>query len=286
MSNRSQPLARLAYWINERESIRISKESGQPWPWTDDPILRQYRFCNVQREHDAVTLWIKRNWREPHAKDLFLWHAMVVARYINWPATLAECGWPEPWSQAGNEFFARMQARESRGEKVFTGAYIISNGGMAASKIDVVRGVIKRAWVMPNPPCKGDTLQAAYRKLLGVFGIGSFMAAQVIADLKQTPVLQSANDWWCWAAPGPGSQRGLNRVLGRQTKAKWDDYSFVRALIDLRRQLQPHAPIVGELCLQDLQNCLCEFDKFERTANGEGAPRAKYNGGSMLRLAA
>ena len=37
----------LLYWISERESIRKKKKSGEPKPWTKDPILRDYKFCHV-----------------------------------------------------------------------------------------------------------------------------------------------------------------------------------------------------------------------------------------------
>ena len=49
----------LFYWVAERERIRVRKESGQPFPWTDDPILATYRFCNVRREDDRVTIWVR-----------------------------------------------------------------------------------------------------------------------------------------------------------------------------------------------------------------------------------
>jgi hypothetical protein len=30
--------------------------------------------------------------------------------------------------------------------------------------------------------------------------------------------------------------------------------------------------------LQDVQNCLCEFDKYERVKYGQGKPRSSYPG--------
>lgn len=33
-----------------------------------------------------------------------------------------------------------------------------------------------------------------------------------------------------------------------------------------------------KLCAQDIQNCLCEFDKYERVRLGEGAPKQRYPG--------
>ena len=41
------PPERLLAWIVERESIRRKKERGLPRPWTLDPVLDGYRFCNV-----------------------------------------------------------------------------------------------------------------------------------------------------------------------------------------------------------------------------------------------
>jgi hypothetical protein len=270
------PLRRLAHWINEREAIREARERGDNSPWTADPILQEWKFCNVRREDDRVTKAIKNLWRDPYAKDKSLWHAMVVARFINWPDTLEECGYPEPWPKKQDKFMASMHAREARGDKVFTGAYIVSNNGMACSKIGVVHVTFNRASYMPAPPQVGDTLQEAYRKLIAVDGIGSFMAAQVIADLKHTPVLRKAKDWHDWAAPGKGSMRGLNRVYDLPITKQWKERMFVQRLAELRKELLPHAPIVGSICLQDLQNCLCEFDKWERVRLGEGKPRARY----------
>ena len=78
------------HWIKERESIRIRKESNAPYPWTDDPILRDYRFCCVRREDDRVTKWIDANVRRPFQNNPNLWLMLCVCRIVNWPDTLAE----------------------------------------------------------------------------------------------------------------------------------------------------------------------------------------------------
>src|SRR5690606_30251911 len=43
-------------WMNERHRIWVRRNAGHKWPWTEDPILREYKFTNVFREYDAVTL--------------------------------------------------------------------------------------------------------------------------------------------------------------------------------------------------------------------------------------
>jgi hypothetical protein len=106
----------LLYWIQEREAIRLRRATGQLRPWTNDPILDSWSFCNVRREDDRVTCWIAVNWREPHANDQDLFFAMAVARLVNWPDTLAELGYPVPWDR--EHFITTLRARAGRGEKV------------------------------------------------------------------------------------------------------------------------------------------------------------------------
>ena len=75
-------------WITERHRIYLAKAAGAPPPWTRDRSLQTYRFCNVFRELDKVTVWLRERWREPFAKNEHLWIAMCLARQINWPETL------------------------------------------------------------------------------------------------------------------------------------------------------------------------------------------------------
>jgi hypothetical protein len=50
-------------FITEHEAIRLRRAAGQPQRWTDDPILRDWRVCNVFREDDLTTAWFRDNVR-------------------------------------------------------------------------------------------------------------------------------------------------------------------------------------------------------------------------------
>ena len=52
--------AKFYAFIQERECIRRRRESCHKGPWTDDPILQQFRFTNVKREHDRTTRVVAR----------------------------------------------------------------------------------------------------------------------------------------------------------------------------------------------------------------------------------
>jgi len=275
----TNPMQRLAYFINERSLILKKRLAGLPKPWTDDPIFLIYKFCNVRREDDRVTIWLRDNWRNPNTDDPFMWNAMSMARLINWPDTLNDIGYPDRSSRRwlGVDAAKRaMHFRQSMGEQVFTGSYMITNGGRKGSKIDFICNTLAENRLINDPPVKGDSLAVAHAKLKAAPGLGSFLAAQVVADCKYTDLLKDAPDWHDWAAPGPGSLRGLERLFKRKiTKPQ----EFVISLTSIRTFIRPllgsHVP---ELCLQDIQNCLCEFDKYERTLWGEGRPRSSYPG--------
>jgi hypothetical protein len=127
-------------WIRERESIRQKKEAGEPWPWTDDVILQTYKYCNVFREEDTVTKWVKKFIREPFADHENLWFLLAMSRQINWPATLQEIIYdsdgtlPDRWDAHAVEKV--MLNRQDRGEKIFTGSYMLRGdiqGGLPGS---------------------------------------------------------------------------------------------------------------------------------------------------------
>lgn len=281
------PIERLLYWINERENVRYGKERlCSPKPWTPDPILQGYRFCNVRREDDKVTRWIAEHWRNSHVQCEHLWFALVVARLINWPETLAEIGFPVPHPHLGvwhkKKFVGACAERQKRKQKVFTGAYMIHadahHGGTKAEYL--AERVLDPLW---NDRLKFlNVLQwnanlGGFFKLLREYrDMGEFMCGQVIADLKYVAPLSLAKDWWTWATPGPGSRRGMNRLLGRPVDAKWTVTEWQEELAKLLPEVNKF--VKPKLHAQDLQNCLCEFDKYNRVLFGEGKPRSKYSG--------
>jgi len=270
----------LVDFIVARHAIYLARQDGKPKPWTDDIILQHYRFCNVYRELDTVTQWISSHCR-PHAGEPDQWFAFAVARWVNWPDTLAAIGYPVPWNK--KKFIGALTKRREMGEKVWTGAYMIGTQGNAMDKpLFIAEGVLEPLWQQRKElrPRKGDTLDSFSRRIIAVKNQGRFMVGQIVADAKyQDPILKEAPDWDTWAVSGPGSRRGLNRIVGRDKDKGWDERAWLATLSDLRvsvNDLLP--PWMERLHAQDLQNCLCEFDKYERVRLGEGRPRSLYPG--------
>lgn len=340
--------APLWTWVNERHAIYIRKwireggwdSPGNPWPYapegadleecdpehfavaesgplTLDPVMSQYRFCNVFRELDRVTVWIRENIRERYADHPNLWLMLAIARYINWPETLqwlmnrgqTKCdfnAWPNTQGYGQPDFLPHfafspealgnaLDHWSSLGKKVYTGAYMIraeSNPKAEwyswTKQQYVARIVIGRLWedretwerhLSGSNHAEGVTLQSVWERFQQprYIGWGPFMAYQVVVDMRHTRFLRDAPDINTWAALGPGSRRGLNRLAGRPV-----DFALTQArgLEEMRliweEQDARRAPWVPPIDLSDIQNALCETDKYLRVQLGEGKPRAQY----------
>ncbi len=267
-----------------REAARIRKETGQAPPYTNDPIVAQYRFCNVRREDDRVTVWIRENIRERFRGHPDLWFMLCIARQINWPGTLAELidrrAWPVDEAYEPSSMTAVLNERKSRGNKIYTGAYMISAPAMKGADkqayiAESVCGDLWRRrrdirWLLGKTP----SLSEVHRAISQSNGWGAFMAYQAVVDMRFTELLEEAPDINSWAAAGPGTLRGLNRVHGRPVNAP---LTQSQALVEMRAIYAIAEIETGiQLDFSDVPNVLCETDKYLRVLNGEGKPRAKY----------
>lgn len=270
----------LAYWIHERERVRRARESGAPRPWTADRLLDEWRWCNVRRMDDRVSRELFERWYMRQGHGMVDLRQALLARLINWPATLDELAQITPSLRGAREIVkARAEARDTNGKpknKVFTGAYVIP-GEPGRNKVDTVFDLIER--VMAASQVLQPSMRATWLELMKFDGLGSFLAGQVVADLAH---LAPGGDWPdadSWAPIGPGSARGLNRLRGIPKDKPVTQADFERLLPALIAELRPRIDdiwIDRRLQAMDIQNCLCEFDKYRRLTLGEGKVRARY----------
>ena len=82
------PVQSFFDYCKKREAVRLKRESGEAYPWTDDPILKKGRFLNVFREDDKVSKSIIK-FAEPAKEDLpLLIQALFFSRWCNRDLTI------------------------------------------------------------------------------------------------------------------------------------------------------------------------------------------------------
>jgi hypothetical protein len=303
-------------YLEERSNIRRRKAAddrmfGDKYPWTMDPILGEYKFTNVFRHHDKTSSQLRELFYDPHFfadKQSILMNCALFRYFGTWE--FAEVvGWQnyETFDFEGIKKLAKE--RLSRGERVFTGAYVITNQGISEPKPDVVINYfLKDLWenvpelVSTSEISKSwKTVSDSMRTIKGFGGTG-FMTKEILIDTTYTSFWSNnihhkedgnfsfwsnnthheedgnfsfPDDWDTWTPIGPGALRGASRLLGSDDVSKPVKENKARAVIDLLKAGQIEIDGVP-LSPTDIQFGLCEFDKYERVRLGQGRPRSKY----------
>lgn len=275
----------FVYWAQERDLVRQRREYGyEQHQWSIDPIMLGNRFCNVSREDDFTTRWVKEHVRDPydadgHEQNLFL--AMSVCRFFNLPESLGLLV-REGILQAGKELdlhdlhdCLQDYKDEDKKHRVFASAYMVGapdnhrTYAFGTEKIAYVCGVLSEA----KAPTHTATRQGYVEELVKQFGYAEFMSGQIAADMAYTFTLRDAPDHRTWAPRGPGAMRGMNRALGMpiDRKITRDEYLAVgRIQMDM---LPKDLVEDRNLSLHDVaSNVNCETDKYLR---GGGRRRFK-----------
>lgn len=251
----------------EREHIRKAKAAGEPRPWTEDPVLNEYRFCNVRREDDRTTVWFRQNIRAPLAErpvDVTL--ATVVFRWFNRIETGEVL---KPMLLAGRWDPVWVHNQLHKVKPVVTGAYMIKTpAGMSK-----VRGICQCVDFFVREGMHHDvthnlgshTLRGFHEGLMEVPYLGGFMAYEVVSDLRWTCVLRDAPDILTWCYLGPGAARGLQWLTGEEFNRNSDlqqalMLDLCQELLAESRKQWVHTPWE----MREVEHWLCEYDKWKR----------------------
>ena len=273
------------YFVYEREQIRLQREQGYPAPWTDDPILAKYKFCNVKRKDDRVSRWLLDFYypKEPTTDDV--WFQAAIARLINWPPSLncllASGVVPARAEDFDPKEFAYVLDLLMASGKVYGSAYMLYPGretGVKKSQFTAERILLPLAESAEKVryAVESNLVERVVQAVSSSFGMSTFMAGQVAADLTYLPgQLDQAMDRYKYAPIGPGSQRGLNWILGHPLTHAWKQDAFNWELMVLLDALYEKYGW-DDLTLHDVQNCCCEFDKYCRVITDTGRPRHDY----------
>lgn len=285
----SEMVERFFAYARARQDIKLKRDQGLPAPWTDDPILREFRFCNVYREDDRVTSWFRESIRDPLRDDSSVLFATVLFRWFNRVETAERLLNADGISRLGcfTEFKPDVIRSALAGvSPITTAAYIIKTpNGM--KKLEGLLWCLDQFWnggktshtalaVMARN-CHDEqlTLQAAHEWLMEFPFLGGFMAYEIVTDLRHTALLNQAPDIRTWANAGPGAIRGLNRIHARDL----DKGLPQRQACAEMRELLELAPSFGWLDweMREVEHTLCELDKYERARLNQGRPKQRFS---------
>jgi hypothetical protein len=271
-----------AYWrfAAERQRIFHRRVAGAPGPWTDDPILQRYKFCNAFRASDRVSQYLIRHViydaaaQDLPAEDTFLRIILfrLFSKESTWEA-LEEATGGIRRSTLDVCYLSRMLEDLRRSQSIYTSAFILCAHDAYGHRIKH-RNHLELVDQMFRPGRLGRRL--AHATSLGdVFAaltewpmIGDFMGYQLAIDLNYSDHLDFSEN--SFTMPGPGAVRGLNKVFsdfGGATPQQLIMHMVERQDDEFARLGLKWQDLFGRaLHAIDCQGLFCETDKYAREA--------------------
>lgn len=263
-------------YIRLRHGIYIKRHIMRlPPPWTDDPILDQYRFCNVYRELDRGTIYLLDTIisQAPTAPLDIVFFNICLYRRWNLPDTMELlAGFQNEWEP---DIIQEILLDEQlSGNPIGSPAWMINAIGAkgnevgSGTKLQIAR--LSKTWEtrhkLVDRIWSAKDRKDAHRALMTVPGAGPFIAYQLLLDLSYLPSFphREATDW-CY--PGPGAVPGLEILAGKKLTSQKTQIAIIQRL-----KLMQHGSLWGPLGadffghrlldIDDIQFNLCEFRKL------------------------
>jgi hypothetical protein len=273
------------YWrfAAERQRIFMNRAKGFCAPWTEDPVLRTYKFTNAYRASDRVSQYLIREViykGDPTPEEVVF--RILLFKLFNkietWQLLRGNLGELTLRRFSMDAYDKVLSAAMARGDTIYSAAYIMPSG---AAQLRNKRKHRNHLALLEMMMADGITARLKRcRRMVEAFDLlrsyptlGDFLAYQFATDINYSEVTNFSE--MDFVVPGPGAKSGIRKCfsnLGGLSEeeviflvAKHQDEEFDRLGIRFER--------IGNRPLQliDCQNLFCETDKYARIVHPDVA---------------
>jgi NTP pyrophosphatase (non-canonical NTP hydrolase) len=272
------------YWrfAVERQNVFVRRMRGAPAPWTEDPILLNYKFTNVYRASDRVSQYLIRNviYREDLSTDADeIVFRILLFKLFNKIETwellenkLGVLAFSEYSFKAYDQILSKAMAR---GDTIYSAAYIMPSGGsLGHAKKHRNHLALLEKFMRDNLSARlaeAPSMHEAFRLIRAYPTIGDFLGYQFVTDINYSAVTNFSE--MEFVIPGPGAVDGIRKCFSDQ--AEMSNSDIIRFMAG--RQVEEFERLgisfqrIGDRPLQliDCQNLFCEVGKYARVKHPE-----------------
>jgi hypothetical protein len=287
-------------FLAERQSVYARRVKGEPWPWSQDPVLQTEFITNVYRRQDPGTVYLVDDiLSQEHVDEAdIVFNVMLYRLMGSVPSTHRHLGF-QVIDQFDPETFRARLGELPDEHRIFGDAYRVASYHQEGSRDKVTNVASTFAYLAGGMVETMRRIDAArsvvevYKVFEAMKGFGEFLSHQIVVDLLYpnaeglTIVPYGENQF---AKAGPGARKGIWDLMNA------DEYRPANMLI-VMEWLQAHQqdefdrigvlfpwrldgmgdPVEMSLC--DIQAALCEFHKYFRLWNGDRKAQVrKYEG--------
>lgn len=301
--------------IFERQEIWYKRfVLKQPSPWTDDPILRNYKFTNAYRELDRASQFVIENiFSQNDISIIDLIWRIIIFRFFNQPDTFKHSKYavdlPSYKEFDSDKMLEQVITYREKVDNPFHTAFLMNIAFVKKPKDWSGRGLFKDwAYVkivfeavhkaVPKIAIalkKAKTPRDICQELEKLPAVSGFTSHEFYIDFCYAarywvkPIMQfTENDY---TNVGPGASLGLRLIFpSMRPKEQLEGIFLLKSLakdmllelgdfkyIHWNRQLQKYTvAMVGDYSVTNIEFYLCEMSKYFKMQIGEGKQRSKF----------
>ena len=265
------------YFAYERQNIFLKKKEGASAPWTNDSILRQYKFCNSYRVNDRVSQYLLKNViynGKNYSKGDMIFRILlfkIFNKESTWELLEKELKDITLKTFSKEKYASILERAIHRGTKIYNDAYIsCANKAFGYDKkhenhLALLEHIFKKDQAHLEI-LNAKTMKEAFEILKRYPLIGNFMAYQLVTDINYSDIVSWMENEFTVA--GPGSIRGIQKCFIDKGSMSNEDiifYMYEHQEEEFQR-LGFKFERIGTRPLQliDCQNIFCELDKYCR----------------------
>ncbi len=272
------------YWrfAAARQAIYLARLEGVGGPWSNDPILRDYRFTNVYRAADRVSQYLIQEviYGDDAADDpenvvfrvlLF----KLFNRISTWRRLEHELDAIE-WRTFNFSRYCYALDAAAKDGPIYSAAYLMPPPKLGErskhhNHLRLLEQIMRDGF--PRLVASSKTLTSVYERLIKYPSVGRFLGFQYTVNLNYTPLMAASENQFVVA--GPGACDGIRKCFGPE--ASGIEPEVIRYMVEhqdhhfARLGLEFDGLFGRSLHLIDCQNLFCEVDKYARVAHPETA---------------
>ena len=263
----------------ERQSIFYRRLKGEPSPWTEDEILREYKFTNAYRASDRVSQYLIREVvsnGEQTPRELFFRTIMfkLFNRIETWELLRRRLGEIRLRTYRFKLYDEILTETIENKTPIYSPAYIMPACGRTLRSGRKHRNHLKLLEQMisgsvPEQLLDAKTMGKAFKILREYPMMGDFLAYQFVTDINYSVLTGFSEAEFVVA--GPGAKDGISKCFADTGGLADDD--VIRMAADSQEDqferlgLEFQSLWGRPLQLIDCQNLFCEVGKYSRVAH-------------------
>ena len=269
------------YWkfAAKRQEVFFNRLTGSLPPWTDDLILKTYKFTNAYRAADRVSQYlIKEVIYNGDQSPTELFFRIILFKIFNkietWKFLEKELGEIRFTEYDFYKYNNILKEAKKQNGAIYSAAYIMASGKSAYGKESKHQNHLKMLEEMmhdnlPNKVQNAESMEQLYDILKNYPSIGPFLAYQLATDINYSMLTNFSE--MDFVKAGPGAIDGVKKCF-----TSLGDYSIEDVIRMMaknqesefeRLELNFQSLFGRSLQLIDCQNLFCEVDKYSRVAH-------------------